>query len=474
MSYLFYDVETTGLNPAFDQILRFGYVRADDELEEIERDEIAVRLREDVMPAPDAILTHGIGIEDARSSGLDELEAVRRIHRLVNEPETVSVGYNSLGFDDEFLRFSFYRNLLPPYTHQWKNDCGRMDIYPMAVVYFLRGSQVVEWPEDEEGVRLRLEDLTAVNGLTEGIPHTASADAEAAWSLARRFREDRKLWDRIVPHFDKKWDERRYDRLPAYEIGGRSLPVAVLVGGAFGRERGFRRPVVGLGRHEVYQNQTRWLALDGRRFAEAGGETVRTEGTVITKKFGQPHLISGLGDDALVPLDDERRVLANENLQWLRRHPDVLEDLVTAHVREAYDEIADVDVDAALYGGAFWDDRTQDRCREFHEAGEPHAMWRVAQRIDRPDLRTLAARVLFRNFPEDEVPAEVADRGEAYRHRILGREGEPVPRDYRDRERRTPEHVLEVIEGRRRASLGERERRLLAEYESYLRDLHHA
>ena len=36
-SYLFYDIETTGLNKAFDQVLQFAAIRTDPELNEIDR-----------------------------------------------------------------------------------------------------------------------------------------------------------------------------------------------------------------------------------------------------------------------------------------------------------------------------------------------------------------------------------------------------------------------------------------------------
>ena len=127
ISYLFYDIESTGLSKSFDQVLQFAAIRTDHRLKEIDRHDIKVKLRPDIIPSPLAILTNRIPISDL-ANGLCEYEATGRIHRLLNEPETISLGYNTLGFDDEFLRFSFHRNLLPPYTHQFRNGCRRMDL----------------------------------------------------------------------------------------------------------------------------------------------------------------------------------------------------------------------------------------------------------------------------------------------------------------------------------------------------------
>ena len=120
ISYLFYDIESTGLSKAFDQVLQFAAIRTDRGLKEIDRHEIKVKLRPDIIPSPLAILTNRIPMSDL-AKGVCEYEATRQIHRLLNEPDTISLGYNTLGFDDEFLRFSFHRNLLPPYTHQYRN-----------------------------------------------------------------------------------------------------------------------------------------------------------------------------------------------------------------------------------------------------------------------------------------------------------------------------------------------------------------
>ena len=62
-TYLFYDIETTGLNPCFDQVLEFAAIRTDLELRELERYDLKVKLNPDTVPAPAALMTHRIGVE---------------------------------------------------------------------------------------------------------------------------------------------------------------------------------------------------------------------------------------------------------------------------------------------------------------------------------------------------------------------------------------------------------------------------
>src|SRR5581483_9908628 len=98
-SYLFYDIETTGLNKSFDQILQFAAIRTTLDFKEIARTEISIKLNQDVIPSPDAILIHRLGI-DTMLQGITESAAAYKIHQLFNTPGTISLGYNTLGFDD--------------------------------------------------------------------------------------------------------------------------------------------------------------------------------------------------------------------------------------------------------------------------------------------------------------------------------------------------------------------------------------
>ena len=35
-------------------------------------------------------------------------------------PETCTLGYNSLRFDDEFVRYGLFRNFYDPYEREWR------------------------------------------------------------------------------------------------------------------------------------------------------------------------------------------------------------------------------------------------------------------------------------------------------------------------------------------------------------------
>ena len=206
-TYLFYDVETTGLNVAFDQVLHFAAARTDEDFNIIDEHDIRVRLRPDVVPAPEAVVTHRIPVRTMRDEGVAEVEAIRTIHALLNEPGTTSLGYNSLAFDDEVLRFSFYRNLLSPYTHQYANQCGRLDIYPMAVMYWLAGSDALRW-SDEDGA-FKLEALATSNGFDAHPEHRDHDAAHFGGDFVEGLHgfddTDRSILAHPVAHFHKRF-----------------------------------------------------------------------------------------------------------------------------------------------------------------------------------------------------------------------------------------------------------------------------
>ena len=257
-TYLFYDIETSGLNKCFDQALQFAAIRTDLELNELERHEVLIKLNPDTVPSPQAILVHQLTFEQLKT-GMCEYEAMREIHQLFNTPGTITVGYNTLGFDDEFLRFSFYRNLLTPYTHQYANNCSRMDLYPITVMYYLFKPDGVIWPKIAEKTTLKLEHLSSCNKLANGRAHDAMADVVATLALARLLRQEREMWGYLCGYFDKKTDLERLAKLTSH---------ALLVDGSFGAEKFYQRPVLGLGMHNHYKNQSLWLQLDSPRLVE--------------------------------------------------------------------------------------------------------------------------------------------------------------------------------------------------------------
>lgn len=392
-TYLFYDLETTGLSKAFDQILQFAAIRTDSELNELERLELKIRLNPDVIVAPKALITHEIPLS-AMADGVLEYEAIKQIHQWLNLPGTVSLGYNTLGFDDEFLRFSFYRNLLPPYHHQFKNRCSRMDIYPITALYYLFKKDLLKWPEVNDKLSLKLADLKQINLLCDGPSHHAMTDVETTLALARRFFKEREMWDYVISHFNKEIDQER--------LGSLKSTIALMIDPKLAHDQ-YQSLVWYLGHHDYYKNQQLWLCLDKHHFAELTAETVVKSVRVIQKKNGEPYFILPLKERFLANLTPERMQLAEANLTWLQNHPAFFAMITEHYANYRYPDFPEADIDARLYLNGFWTFDEENLCRTFHHASIAEKV-KMAETSQNPKIQPLMVRLLGKNYPEALTP----------------------------------------------------------------------
>ena len=443
-TYLFYDLETTGLDRAFDQPLQFAAIRTDPQLVELERYDLAIRLRPDIVPSPLAVLTHRLGPQ-TMVRGRSEYEAVGQIHAIFNRPGTLSIGYNSLGFDDECLRFAFYRNLLAPYTHQFKNGCGRIDLLVFTAVYRLFKPSGFQWPARDGRASLRLEDLNAVNHLSTGRAHTAMADVETLLALARRLRTEAETWAYLSRRFDKTADRDQVHRIPPVITAGQTdCRLALLVSSEFGASADHMAPALGIGPSQAYANQRLWLRLDHPDLARATPADVAQTTRIVRKKYGEPPLVLPPLPRYWNRLDPPRRELVNGNLARLNRDSDLLEALIAYHRAWQYPDVPKVDADAALYREGFWSDEDRRRFDQFHQAG-PVGGLALVDTFNAPHARSLGLRILFRNFPGPHPP-EVAQAWQDFSRHIDPPSDDLVPVDHRGCPRRTPSSARSRIQ----------------------------
>ena len=202
MSFLFYDFETTGADPRCDRPIQFAALRTNDELEPIDAPiTLYATLSPEVLPHPQAVLVTGILPQTlAASGGRPEAEFAALIHAEMMKPDTCAVGFNSLRFDAEMLRFMFWRNLRDPYAHEWKSGNSRWDVLDAARAFRLLRPAGIQWPTDDQGApTLRLEALTAANGIAHANAHDALGDVEATAAFARLMRaQSPKLFDYLL------------------------------------------------------------------------------------------------------------------------------------------------------------------------------------------------------------------------------------------------------------------------------------
>lgn len=209
-SYFFYDLETSGLDPRSDRIMQFAGMRTNLELEPIgEPVNILVKLNNDTLPSPHAIMVTKITPQATLADGISEAEFCKKVSAELFTPGTTIIGYNSVRFDDEFMRHTFWRNFFDPYEWQWRDGRSRWDLLDVVRMTRALRPAGINWPVRDGKATNRLELITQENGISHEHAHDALSDVEALLDVTRLIREKQpQLFDYLFKLRDKKQVQR--------------------------------------------------------------------------------------------------------------------------------------------------------------------------------------------------------------------------------------------------------------------------
>jgi exodeoxyribonuclease-1 len=206
-SFFWYDLETTGIDCKDGRVMQFAGQRTDMELNPVgEPVNLLIQLSDDILPEPDAVLITGITPQQTLQHGITEAAFMQIFTNQVATPDTIFVGYNTVRFDDEFMRCLHYRNFYDAYEWQWKDGRSRWDLLDVVRMTRALRPEGINWPMTEDGKPTnRLELLTKLNGLEHAHAHDALNDVLASIAVARLIREKQpKLFDWLLRLRDKK------------------------------------------------------------------------------------------------------------------------------------------------------------------------------------------------------------------------------------------------------------------------------
>ena len=185
--YVFYDTETTGTLTAYDQILQFGAIRTDEDLNEINRFEIRCRIMPHIVPATKALEVTGVTPNMLIDPSLpSHYEAMRKIHKTLSDwSPAVFIGFNSISFDEPLLRQAFYQTLQPIYLTNTGGNC-RADLLRIVHAASVYAPRAISVPiGDNDRPVYRLDRLAPANGFAHTEAHEAMADVEATIYMAK-------------------------------------------------------------------------------------------------------------------------------------------------------------------------------------------------------------------------------------------------------------------------------------------------
>jgi exodeoxyribonuclease-1 len=428
-SFLFYDLETFGSDPRRTRIAQFAAIRTDAALNEIDGPiSLFVKPADDLLPSPFATLVTGITPQDAWRDGIPEADAMARINEEMMRPGTCSAGYNSIRFDDEFVRFGLYRNFHDAYEREWKAGNSRWDLLDaMRLMHALRPDGIA-WRqrEDGKGTSFKLEHLAEDNGLREGHAHEALSDVRALIGIARLFRMHQpRLWDYALRLRDKRFAASLMDPI--------AMTPLLHVSQRFPASRLCAAPVVPLARHpqidgrmivfDLGSEPDALLALDPDAIADRlyvrQADLPEGESRIPLKEVHcnkSPALVAW---DHLRDADFERLSIDPElvmrRVERVRAAgPALAEKIRRVFARER--PVEQVDPDAALYEGFIGD--ADKRLFASVRGTPPHLLARQAFGFRDARLPELLFRYRARNWPDTLLPAEHSRWNEYRRERL--------------------------------------------------------
>ena len=205
-TFFFYDLETSGLDPRSSRIMQFAGIRTDMDLNPIgEPYNVLVKLNDDTLPSPEALMVTGITPQETQADGYTEAEFARLMTEEICVPETIIVGFNNIRFDDEFMRALFWRTFRDPYEWCWKDGRSRWDLLDVVrMTRALRPDGIV-WPVVDGKATNRLELLTKENGIDHFKAHDALSDVEALIAVTKLIQEKQpQLYRYLLDMRDKK------------------------------------------------------------------------------------------------------------------------------------------------------------------------------------------------------------------------------------------------------------------------------
>jgi len=225
-TFFFYDLETSGLSPRDDRIMQFAGIRTTMDLEPIgEPYNILVKLNDDTLPSPDALMVTGITPQQTQADGYTEAEFAKFLVEEIFTPDTIAVGFNSIRFDDEFVRHLLWRNFYDPYEWTWKDGRSRWDILDVTRMTRALRPEGIEWPFVDGKAANKLELLTKLNGIDHLKAHDALSDVEALIAVTGLIKNKQpQLYSYLLKIRDKKEVKKLInldDKQPFVYVSGR-------------------------------------------------------------------------------------------------------------------------------------------------------------------------------------------------------------------------------------------------------------
>ena len=387
MTFAFYDFETTGTNPAFDQPLQFAAILTDDDFLEIDRINIRCRLAPHILPAPMAMaitnVTPSMLMDRSLPSWFEFAEILR--HRIDKWSPACWTGYNSIRFDEEVLRQSFYQNLQPEIFLTQTNGNQRMDMLRAVQSVRMLAQDTLTWPEIAGKPTYKLDQLAPANGFSDHKAHDALGDVLATIHLARRIQNRApELWSALLSNRNKADVISRLS-------SGRPM---VLIENHFGRLKVRKGSYCGV--QDNYMSAAAFFDLEA---SDPSDLVEADDDTIFAALSGERRRIVAVAtnrDPSLFDLPDPPTEIVHR-AEIIASRPDFHRRVGAALARRYQDRQEPADVEKLIYSG-FYTSADKALLTQFQVAKPPDRK-ELLNEIADERLRKLGHRILLNETP---------------------------------------------------------------------------
>ena len=386
----------------------------------------------DCLPNPDSCLITGITPQLAEQNGVCEAEFIGRIHQQLAQPNTCTLGYNNLRFDDEITRNCLYRNFYDPYVREWQNGNSRWDIIDVVRAARALRPEGIQWPINEEGrPSLRLDQLTIANGITHESAHDALSDVYATIGIARLVKQAQpKLFQFLLQHRVKA------KVLELLQLG--SYKPIVHISGKYAAVNSCLAIVLPICKHPTNTNGVIVYDLSINPAPMLSLSVVDIQQRIFTATDDLPEGVTRiplktvhinkcpvLAPVSVIKPDDAQRlnidlVSCQENIDKIKAVTGLAEKLVAVFSGRAFSE-QDSDPDLAIYTGGFFSETDRQTMVKIRVMS-PEQL--AKSKFSFSDLRLpeMLFRYRARNYPETLSADEQLRWNEFCMNRLTGRQ----------------------------------------------------
>ena len=432
LSFYWHDYETFGTDPQRDRPVQFAGLRTDVDFNIIDEPLVVYcKPAADCLPHPDACLITGITPQLAEQKGICEAEFISLIHRQLSLPNTCTLGYNNLRFDDEVTRNCLYRNFYDPYAREWQNGNSRWDIIDVVRAARALRPGGIHWPINDEGKpSLRLDQLTVANGIAHESAHDALSDVYATIGMARLVKQAQpKLFDFLMQHRGKA------KVLELLQLG--SFKPVVHISGKYAAAKNCLAIVLPLCKHPTNSNGVIVydVSVDPEPMLSLSVADIQQR--LFTATSDLPEGISRiplktvhinkcpvLAPISVIKADDAQRLglaltVCHDNIGTIKAAIGLAEKLAAVFSGQSFAE-QDNDPDLAIYSGGFFSDADKQKMAKIR-ASSPEQLATSAFSFTDPRLADMLFRYRARNYPQTLNADEQLRWHEFCRNRLAGR-----------------------------------------------------